>query len=108
MYEEIKAEIERRMDYHYDKLPDADSPEEDWTHNELCELGAYMELEHLETFIESLEKEQYPLSTKEDIVRNIKCRINALKSLKPEDQEANKGNLWELEDLLSMIEVKEG
>ena len=58
MYDAIKQEIERRMDYHYDKLPDADSPEDDWTHNELCELGAYKELEHLETFIESLEKEQ--------------------------------------------------
>lgn len=53
------------------------------------------------------EEKQHPLSTKEDIVRNIKYRIKAIKSLGPTEREANKGNLWELEDLLSMIEVKE-
>ena len=42
--------------------------------------------------------------TREDIILNIKCRIMALKSLSPKEQEANKGNLWELEDLLGMIE----
>lgn len=52
--ERLKAEIERRMDEHWEGLPDADSPEDDWTHGQLCELGAYKELEHLETFIDSL------------------------------------------------------
>lgn len=58
--EAIRAEIERRMEKHWDLLPDADSPEDDWTHNELCELGAYKELEHLETFIDSLPEETAP------------------------------------------------
>ena len=53
--ETIRAEIERRMDKHWEGLPNADSPEDDWTHNELCELGAYKELEHLETFLDTLE-----------------------------------------------------
>ena len=55
---DIRAEIERRMDKHWDFLPDADSPEDDWTHNELCELGAYKELEHLEKFLDDIEKQQ--------------------------------------------------
>lgn len=42
--------------------------------------------------------------TKEDIIFNIKYRIMALKSLSPKEQEVKKGNLWELEDLLAMIE----
>ena len=53
----LKAEIERRMDKHWKGLPDADSPEDDWTHNELCELGAYKELEYLGTFVDSLQQE---------------------------------------------------
>lgn len=56
--EKLKAEIERRMDKHWEGLPDADSPEDDWTHNELCELGAYKELEHIEDFLNSLQQEQ--------------------------------------------------
>lgn len=55
--EKLKIEIERRMDKHWEGLPDADSPEDDWTHNELCELGAYKELEHIEDFLNSLQKE---------------------------------------------------
>lgn len=35
-------------------------PGDDWTHNELCELGAYKELEHLETFIDSLPESNRP------------------------------------------------
>ena len=54
----IKAEIERRMDKHWEGLPNADAPEDDWTHNELCELGAYKELEHFETFLSDLESEK--------------------------------------------------
>ena len=50
----LRNEIERRMDKHWDLLPDADSPEDDWTHNELCELGAFKELEYLETFLDTL------------------------------------------------------
>ena len=42
--------------------------------------------------------------TKEDIIFSIKYRIMALKSLSPKEQETKKGNLWELEDLLAMIE----
>lgn len=45
--------------------------------------------------------------TKEDIIFNIKYRIITLKSLSPKELEANKGNLWELEDLLSMIKNEE-
>lgn len=56
--EKLKAEIERRMGKHWEGLPDADSPEDDWTHNELCELGAYKELEHIEDFLNSLQQEQ--------------------------------------------------
>ena len=59
--EKIRAEIERRMDKHWEGLPDADAPEDDWTHNELCELGAYKELEHLETFLSDLEKSEKPI-----------------------------------------------
>ena len=64
MNEQIKAirnEIKRRMEKHWDLLPDADSPEDDWTHNELCELGACKELEHLETFIDSLPESNRPM-----------------------------------------------
>lgn len=63
--ETIRAEIERRMDKHWDLLPDADSPEDDWTHNELCELGAFKELEYLETFLDTLPEQpvEYPTST---------------------------------------------
>ena len=53
----IREEIERRMDKHWEGLPNADAPEDDWTHNELCELGAYKELEHLETFLSTLEEQ---------------------------------------------------
>lgn len=56
--EKLIAEIERRMDKHWEGLPDADSSEDDWTHNELCELGAYKELEHIEDFLDSLQQEQ--------------------------------------------------
>lgn len=56
--EVIKTEIERRMDKHWDGLPNADSPEDDWTHNELCELGAYKELEHLESFLDTLKEQE--------------------------------------------------
>jgi len=56
--EQIRVEIGRRMDKHWDLLPNADSPEDDWTHNELCELGAFKELEHLEQFLDSLQQEQ--------------------------------------------------
>lgn len=56
--EKLKAEIERRMDKHWEGLPDADSPEDDWTRNELCELGAYKELEHIEDFLNSIQQEQ--------------------------------------------------
>jgi len=56
--EKLKAEIKKRMNKHWDNLPDADSPEDDWTHNELCELGAYKELEHIEDFLNSLQQEQ--------------------------------------------------
>ena len=52
--EQIRKEIERRMDKHWNLLPNADSPEDDWTHNELCELGAFKELEHLEQFLDTL------------------------------------------------------
>jgi len=55
--DKLKVEIERRMNKHWEELPDADSPEDDWTHNELCELGAYKELEHIEDFIDSLQQE---------------------------------------------------
>ena len=65
--EKIRAEIERRMDKHWEGLPNADSPEDDWTHNELCELGAYKELEHLETFLDTLEEE--PVNLEEEIER---------------------------------------
>lgn len=58
--QKIRAEIERRMDKHWEGLPDADAPEDDWTHNELCELGAYRELEHLETFLSTLEESEKP------------------------------------------------
>lgn len=54
----LRKEIERRMEKHWDYLPDADSPEVDCTHNELCELGAYKELEHIEDFLNSLQQEQ--------------------------------------------------
>lgn len=54
----LRKEIKRRMDKHWDLLPNADSPEDDWTHNELCELGAFKELEHLEQFLDSLQQEQ--------------------------------------------------
>ena len=56
--EKLKAEIERRLDKHWEGLPDASSPEDEWTHNELRELGAYNELENLETFVDSLQQEQ--------------------------------------------------
>ena len=55
--QKIRQEIERRMDKHWEGLPDADSPEDNWTHNELCELGAYKELEHIEDFLNSLQQE---------------------------------------------------
>ena len=58
LLEQIRAEIERRMDKHWEGLPDADSPEDDWTHNELCELGAYKELEHLESFLDTLQEQE--------------------------------------------------
>ena len=58
--EAIRNEIKRRMEKHWDLLPDADSPEDDWTHNELCELGAYKELERLETFVDSLPESNRP------------------------------------------------
>jgi hypothetical protein len=58
--EKLKTEIERRMNKHWDNLPDADSMEADCTvhENELCELGAYKELEHIEDFLISLQQEQ--------------------------------------------------
>lgn len=59
--EKLKAEIEKRMEKHWDNLPDADSPEDDWTHNELCELGAYKELEHIEDFLNSLQQDKETL-----------------------------------------------
>lgn len=56
--DKLIAEIEKRLEIHWDNLPDADSPEDDWTHNELCELGAYKELEYIEYIITSLQQEQ--------------------------------------------------
>ena len=70
----IRAEIERRMEKHWDLLPDADSPEEDWSHNELCELGAFKELEHLEDFIDSLldePKRDCSLAVDEDLQNQV-------------------------------------
>ena len=62
--EKLIAEVERRMGKHWKGLPDADSPEDDWTHNELCELGAYKELEYIEDFLNSLlQEQQMPDST---------------------------------------------
>ena len=63
--DKLKAEIERQMDEHWDNLPDADSPEDDWTHNELCELGAYKELEHIEYFLASLQQEHQEIDLEE-------------------------------------------
>ncbi len=63
----VRAEIERRMDKHWEGLPNADAPEDDWTHNELCELGAYKELEHLETFLSTVESEKPSDGLEEEI-----------------------------------------
>lgn len=72
--EKLKAEIERRMDKHWEGLPDADSPEDDWTHNELCELGAYKELEHIEDFLNSLQQEQPKVDLEKEIDKtSCKC-----------------------------------
>lgn len=57
--DQIRKELERRMDKHWDLLPNADSPEDDWTHNELCELGAFKELEYLETFLDSIPEQEW-------------------------------------------------
>lgn len=72
----IRNEIERRMDKHWEGLPNADAPEDDWTHNELCELGAYKELEHLETFLSTLDSEK-PME-QEDIDTEIGHWIDRL------------------------------
>ena len=42
--------------------------------------------------------------TKEEIVQNIKTRISTIESYRPEEYALNKGILFELKDLLSMIE----
>lgn len=45
--------------------------------------------------------------TKEQIIQNIKTRISAIESYHPEEYALNKGILFELKDLLSMIEKDE-
>ena len=65
--EKLKAEIEQRMNKHWEGLPDADSQEDDWTYNELCELGAYKELEHIEDFLNSLQQEQPEVEFEKEI-----------------------------------------
>ena len=67
----VRAEIERRMDKHWEELPDADSPEDDWTHNELCELGAYKELEHFETFINTIPVEEPEVNLEKEIAETL-------------------------------------
>ena len=42
--------------------------------------------------------------TKEEIIQNVKTRISAIESYRPEESVLNKGLLFELKDLLSMIE----
>lgn len=42
--------------------------------------------------------------TIEQIIQNIKTRISAIESYHPEEYALNKGILFELKDLLSMIE----
>lgn len=69
--EQIRVEIGRRMDKHWDLLPNADSPEDDWTHNELCELGAFKELEHLEQFLDSLQQEQPEVDLEKSMIISV-------------------------------------
>ena len=45
--------------------------------------------------------------TKEEIVQNIKTRISTIESYRPEEYALNKGILFELKDLLSMIEKEQ-
>ena len=45
--------------------------------------------------------------TREQIIQNIKTRISTIESYHPEEYALNKGNLFELKDLLSMIEKDE-
>ena len=45
--------------------------------------------------------------TREEIIQNIKTRIFTIESYHPEEYALNKGNLFELKDLLSMIEKDE-
>ena len=45
--------------------------------------------------------------TKEEIVQNIKIRISTIESYRPEEYTLNEGILFELKDLLSMIEKEQ-
>ena len=49
-----KEEIEKRMDELWEKLPNADSPEDTWTKEELIALGAFMALEKLTYLLSAL------------------------------------------------------
>lgn len=64
--EKIRNEIERRMSYWWDKLPDADSDEETWTQAEVKALGAYMEAENLLDFIDNLVKKKQEKTKTDD------------------------------------------
>lgn len=45
--------------------------------------------------------------TREEIIQNIKARISTIESYHPEEYALNQGNLFELKDLLLMIEKDE-
>lgn len=45
--------------------------------------------------------------TRQQIIQNIKARISTIESYRPEEYALNEGNLFELKDLLSMIEKDE-
>ena len=125
---DFQAKVKQRMEYLWDKLPDANRVNEgNYTPEELKTLGAYMELEmNFDKGSEEKQKEQKPTEWSEEdkhrcddaiyfleTAKNhyadtseIELTIEWLKSLQPQaKQEWSEDDKFKLEDIITGIDV---